>query len=595
MNLQPQAVQSRSRVAALLIVALALLMPMMFGSAPASANETEPGNWVLRSLGQVSDMPRELSGLTITSDGAIYGVDDDGGNVYCLANYGTETVPNWKATVVTGLGSVFQAGDDMEGIASDGEELIIALEKGDADRISRLQYVTVDGTQGTPGFLVALPEIEDLNNEDDEDEHGGGVEGITAISAEENFMMVEEGKLVLDDDGEEIAVPMMHRVEVDGPGYPSQALRSSFVLLPVDSNGELVNTDAAGVAVEPRGGPHAYVVSEQTKELRKFGLFGDDAGKQMGGSLSLNEMQQPEAIAFTGDGIHMLIGGEGSSSSEIAVYSQAGSLAPLPTGNCTGDFTICSGASVSATPNPVIEGEAIEATVTTGSCGNEVILETRVTMWNFANIDWDSKNASFPGPLDSATFTGIPTVVGTETLSATVYHDIQVYTEDGTQLGYQTIRQDVSVPLTVQAQTCPNGDMGSQLVQMQNVRWNTFLDGTGSGVQVIHADTPEVWSLDLLPNCNVHIINYNDGTYLDLDLVGSNNRSVVQTKATAEEGTEWTLTTTSRGRTIFTNADLTAENANSLHRLRTHRYNRAYTSKWSGSYAQWNLIPFSDT
>lgn len=569
----------RPRVVSALLLTLALVVPAFLATQPASANVTDTGEWKRQSLSDISGVPTEISGVTIDAAGGIYAVDDDGGHVYCLSNSGTANAPNWTGQEVTGLDDILSPGDDLEGLAaiSSGRYAIVR-EKVGGSRTSVVQEVLISGLQGTPYISTTLSGIEDrdinadLDGDGVDDVHGGGAEGLATLPGEDQVLMVREGVL---EDGQ--AFPEMHRLDLRSSNPVGPAIR----LLPIDSDGDPVRTDAAGVAIEPGATNFAWVLSQQTKDLRKFQITGNP-GEQVGDPLDLSDMAQPEGVAFTADGLHMVVVGEGNSASEIAVYYQDGSLAPLPAGNCTGEQNLCTGASVSATPDPVLEGSPVTATVNTGSCGNHEITRTQVNVWNRTTIDWDQGSRTVQGPLTSATFTGTPNLAGEMDLQATVWTDIRVYAGDGTTFETRRVRQDVTSELVVDTQQQYVGQETE--VNLRNARFGTHLNDNNGTVRA--KSTPTSWDIMTLANGNVHILNSEDGTYLDLD----SNWSNVQTQASPDLGSEWVITTRSNGNIWITNADFTEDSGHDVNRLRTHRFGRGYTSQWGGTPAQWQVV-----
>jgi len=569
----------RRRGVLLILTLLALLAPMLLAAPSAQANETKPTDWEMRSLSYIEGAPSELSGVAVTSYGGIYAVDDDAGGIWCISNDGT----GWSADKVTGLDDLFPPGTDLEGIADKGTNtLVVAQEKNSrTDRRSSIHEIGIQGTEGSPYRTTQLTDIADLpdlpNVPGEGAQQMGGAEGLVFThQGDDAFALVREGIEVVDpDDQVSRAVPALYHVDLR-----SNTPHGDPVLLQArDAGGGPVTTDAAGVTREERDNGDLFVLSQQTKEIRKFNWT---TGDQVGDPLSVGAMRQPEGLDMFHNGVQMAVIGEanGGVGSQIAILAQKTSQEPLPTGNCTGEQNVCTGASISAAPNPVTVGNTMTATVVTGSCDGYDIVETKVNVWNFTEIDWDS-HVNHAGPLPIATFTGVPSVTGVRPLTATIIHEVRVYDGDGTTFTVKPFRQDVATTVTVLEQP-PYADERTN-VYLENVRFRTQLNDANGNVSLTRDGS--LWDIMTLANGNVHIKNSTTGHYLDLDTNGGN----VDTQPFIDAGTEWTITTRSNGNLWITNADLDAVR----NRLRTHRFGRAYTSKWSGTYAQWVLVDAS--
>lgn len=554
----------------LVLMLLALCAPALFLSSPADANETNTNDWTLAT--NVSDiyavdangnlsLLADISGVAIGDDGAIYAVDNGTRNIYCLSSAGSY----WEAQVVNGSSLPAR---DIEGIGwIGGDEFAVAWEdKGGNVPPSGLSQVTISGLDATVTGNVDLPPIAESGVD-----NAGGAEGIASAGAPGQFWVVQEGLVV-----NNVAQPTLYPVNVNNA-------------IPVGDPVALdAGLDAAGVAVEPGDSTHVWVVSEADTELRKFVASGPNAGAQVGSGLA-TALAEPEGIAFTPDGIHLIVVGENSGQpSQIAIYAQSTSQAPVPTGNCDGPQTPCPSADMTISPNPAMIGDEVTVVVTVNDCDPSVeVTRTRIQIWNDEIDFFGSTTSSLIDvyeDLETHTFVGEAIASGEAQIAVNVSIWFNTWNDDGTPAVPGEATDALRETITIESSGTP--DM--MLMEIRNERNNRYLHAEGAKV-LTETTGASLWNIVSLPNGNVHVINANDGTYLDIDASW-----VTPVKAVAAPeplGSEWILRSHANGSFYITNADYKSGVRERPVNIRTTYNSRpdaqVRTTTWNSPHTRW--------
>ena len=546
------------RAIMLLLLAVALLAPALTMTEPASANTTQTSNWervMLQSMG--SNYPgSELSGVTVDSNGGIYGVDDDA-KIYCLSN---PTGSQWIGQEVTGhdFGNA-----DLEGIAAvrRGRFAVSWEDAGNGSDDSGITELFIDGLTASNPRDFALPGIMEADIPGTE---SGGAEGIAFRGGEDNFWVVQEGRVV----GNSV-VPTLWPVDTRAEPTTGDPIT-------------LTGGDAAGVAVEPGNGS-VWVVSEDDRQIRNFAADGTLIGSPLA-----TGMNRPEGIAFTPDGVHMVVVGEGS---DIAIFAQTGSQAPLPNGNCTGQSDVCQPLQVTASSTNVNLGDTIAVTLSTAGC-DFPITRTNMQVYGGSAIgSWTTQQVN--GPLNSHTFTMTADEVGVGTVQGKLTVDYLAYVGDGTTQAVVTASAQLAfldITVSDNNDTTPAG-----VVHLRNRQTQRYLqddaDGTPTGSVDIAVGTD--WEIVELGDGNVHIVNTATGDYLDADVARWTNLRVVM-KDAPEFGSRWTLIERSDGGFHIENTDYSyaqiGKTQFGLHRLAMRRNLAVRTTAASFKLSQWDII-----
>lgn len=588
--------RSRSRLTSglsLVLLALAMLATTAVQPEPAAANITETSDWILRSTDAMSSVDgydgNDLSGVTVDSNGGIYAVDNNTNAIYCLSN---PSGNNWQAEKVVG---VDWGSKDMEGIAAVRRgRFAVAWEDNGSSDASGVTEIFIDGLTSHSPREFELPQVfeettvaddpGDPNDNDNFDDPAdgvnlelGGAEGIVFRHGEDKFWMVQEGKhgtTTVNGQEVDIALPTLWRVDTRDVPTTTQPVTLK------DQDGNRLETDASGVAKEPgdRYDDTLWVVSEKDRQIRKF----DNEGNQLGEPID-SQLQDPEGIAFFPDGVHMIVVGEGS---DIAIFSQSASIAPLPRGNCTGKPAVCTPFTVATTASTVGVGETFDVTVNLGSC-NATILRTEFQVSGHPFIGpWQTHDVN--GRLDSHTFTMTAEAEGAAQVQAVLVVDYASYVDDGSY--QETLTSDrvvITTPVTVTADASPSPGQFS----MQNQRTSDFLVNAETTVraQASEGDGTD-WILEEIGNGNVYVKSVSTGEYIDLDLQSRRVNSLPTLKATAETGSEWKLIQRGDGSYHIENADYTGR-----------QYGRNRLTAWSGGVVRvtgstfpqtrWDLLP----
>lgn len=557
-----------TRGTSIALLVLTLLATALFTTSDASANETQPADWRLASLGDIDDGPTEVSGVAVDDDGAIYVIDDNG-LLFCVTrDGGPDGNATWDGEAVTDPAGEFDLTDkDTEGISWIGDDKFVVAWENDSGNTSGLTEFTMSGTSvGSDSETdYSLPGVVEYSGQQFAGV-AGGAEGVASIDSQTHWV-VQEG--VVSGNGVD---PTLHLVDTSLPNPVAET-----VTLQPDTP-----ADSAGVAIEPGTTGHVWVISESDRQLRKFRT---SDGEQVA-SLS-TPLADPEGVAFTPDGIHMIVVGEGT---EIAIYEQAGSAAPLPTGNCDGPPTPCPDATMSVTPGPLQVGDTIEIQMTINDCDPRLdITRTRMQAWR-EDVTWIDSLIDVNAEVDTHTFVGTLNASGTSDLRVHVWLRFEDFNDDGTP----TVDGQASLRLTESVTVGPAADgPPTTLVQIQNVLTGRFLDSQYAKVTT-DTDGDTLWNFVDSGDGTFHVVNSANGRFLDID---NGWVARVRAKTVAGFGSRWVLREHAAAdgaiTHYITNADFTAESGHSRTNLRTtyaHASNSwVSTTSWNSTHTRWMI------